>query len=54
VGRDPTAHPAPTPAMGRDTSHQLRLLRAPSMALGTSRDEHPQLTGQQCQGLVAL
>lgn len=37
VGRDLIAHPSPPPA-GVWLPHQLRLSRAPSMALGTSKD----------------
>lgn len=36
------AHPDPTSAMGRD-SPQLKLNPGSSMALGTSREGHPQL-----------
>jgi len=43
VGRDLKAHPAPTPCHGLAAPHQLRLPRAPSMVLSTSRDGHPQL-----------
>ena len=44
VGENLKAHPAPTPAMGRAASHQLRLPRAPSnLALSASRDGAPQL-----------
>uniref|UniRef100_A0A8C3JRC5 Zinc finger C2HC domain-containing protein 1A n=1 Tax=Calidris pygmaea TaxID=425635 RepID=A0A8C3JRC5_9CHAR len=39
VGRDLKAHPVPPLALGRDTSHQTRLLQAPSsLALNPSRD----------------
>ena len=44
IGRDLTAHPAPSPAVDRAAPHQLRLSRAPSnLALSTSRDGAPQL-----------
>ncbi|XP_051496399.1 vacuolar-sorting protein SNF8 isoform X2 [Apus apus] len=39
VGRDLKAHLDPTPCMGRDTSHQPRLLQAPSnLPFNTARD----------------
>jgi len=48
VGGDLKAHPVPTPAMGWLTS------TSSGLALGTSRDGAPQLTGQQCQGFTTL
>jgi len=42
VGRDLSTHPVPIPAVGRDISHGIRLLRAPSNpALSTFRDGAP-------------
>lgn len=38
VERNLKAHPVPMPAVSRDISHQLRLHRASSIALSTSRD----------------
>jgi len=43
VGGDLKDHGAPAPCHGLTAPHQLRLLRAPSMALCTCRDGDPQL-----------
>ena len=48
VGKDLKAHPAPSHAMGRDTSHQTRIPETPSMALGASRDGAPTALGAAC------
>jgi len=44
------------PAMGRDTSHQTRLLKAPSnLALNTAREGAATASlGNLCQGLTTL
>jgi len=57
VGRDLTDHLAPTPpAMGRDTFHWTRLLKAPSsLALNTAREgEATPALGNLFQCLTAL
>ena len=48
--KPPTAAP---PSLGSDTSHSPGDY-SPIMALGTARNGHPQLSGQQCQGLSTL
>jgi len=57
VGRDLKDHLGPTPpAMGRDTFHQVRLLRAPSnLALNTTRKGSSTTSpGYLGQGLTTL
>ncbi|XP_053913580.1 translation initiation factor IF-2-like [Cuculus canorus] len=56
VGRDLKAHLVPPPSTGRDTSHWIRLLKAPSnLALSTSRDRAaPTSLGVLCQCLSTL
>jgi len=54
IGRDVEAHLVPTPAMGRDTSHQIGLLKAPSsLALSTAGDGAPTASlGSLCHCLT--
>jgi len=54
VGRDFKDYLVPTPAMGRDTFHQTRLLKAPSsLALNTSREGAATASlGNLCQCLT--
>ena len=56
VGRDLSDRLVPTPAVGRDTSQQTRLLTAPSsLALSASREgASPASLGNLCQCLTTL
>jgi len=56
VRTDLTYHLFHPPAVGRDTFHQTRLLKAPSnLALNTAREGAATASlGSQCQGLTTL
>jgi len=54
-GRDLKAHPVPAPLPWAGCPHQLRLPRThPTWPWAPPGMRHPQLSGQQCQGLTTL
>jgi len=54
VGMDLKDNPVPAPCQGEGISQQLRLCRAPSVALGTSRDGAPAALGSSARACMIM